>query len=692
MKMSPQRAAVISSIFLIAAVIQEGGAQWIQTNGPYGGIVNAIAVDTASDRIYAGTSESGIFLSTNSGASWKQVNTGLQSSTILSLAIDGNYVFAGTAGGIFRSTDRGTSWKIANSDIEGIVTSLVVNDRGIVLAGTSYDGIIRSTDHGVTWNHDISDLPLSGRIAALIANGDTILAGSVCVYQSCDNGKSWKTLGNGCAGVIYSLVRRDKTVYVGTGSGVYYMPENETTWGKINVGLTDSAVKSLAMNRNGELFAGTFQSGIFRISNLGKSWTSIADGLPGGSIFSLEVKGGIILAGTGSGVFRLPENGISWIAATGITGIPVSSVAIHGSMLLAGTSSGVVLSTDNGISWTAVDSGLGRVIIHSLFVYGNRIFAGAGGIYSFDPGTLTWKKTGTGALNPYVTSFAACGGTIFAGSVNEGVFLSSDSGSSWNKVTTGPSDSMISSLAVNEQTVYAGTLHGVFYSTDYGATWKKITTALTNTDIYALAVCNGSIFAGTDHGIYFSGDDAATWRHSNNGVSDTTFVLSFIVSGTNIFAGTANDVILSTDGGTKWEKVNSGIPNTAVLSFALDGGDIWAGTRTSGIWRRPIAEMLSTGIGQALRTVAQRRVGLTSVHSDASASLMTIDFYLPEQETVGFLLVTLTGNTAAAFGGGRFQAGINRIAGDIKNIAPGWYALHMRAGARNFVKYVPVVR
>jgi len=66
-------------------------AQWIQTNGPYGGDINCLAV--SGSNIYAGTYDSGVFLSTNNGTSW--TNTGLTKG-IYSLAVNGTFIFAGT--------------------------------------------------------------------------------------------------------------------------------------------------------------------------------------------------------------------------------------------------------------------------------------------------------------------------------------------------------------------------------------------------------------------------------------------------------------------------------------------------------------------------------------------------------------------------------------------------------------------
>ena len=76
-------------------------AQWVQTNGPFGGTINSLAV--SGTNIFAGTLD-GVFLSTDNGSNWIGVNNGLSSTVVLSLLVSGTNIFAGTLdGGVFTS-------------------------------------------------------------------------------------------------------------------------------------------------------------------------------------------------------------------------------------------------------------------------------------------------------------------------------------------------------------------------------------------------------------------------------------------------------------------------------------------------------------------------------------------------------------------------------------------------------------
>ncbi len=78
--------------------IDSAHAQWVQTNGPYGGTVQSFAV--SGTNLFAGTrggvGVGGVFLSTNNGNRWAAVNTGLpQYTDVTALAVSGANLFAG---------------------------------------------------------------------------------------------------------------------------------------------------------------------------------------------------------------------------------------------------------------------------------------------------------------------------------------------------------------------------------------------------------------------------------------------------------------------------------------------------------------------------------------------------------------------------------------------------------------------
>ncbi|MGA9119313.1 MAG: T9SS type A sorting domain-containing protein [Bacteroidota bacterium] len=94
--------------------------------------VNSLIVSSTAGAVgstfVAGT-DAGIFLSSDSAASWSAVDDGPTNAGIIALAAHGPQLFAATsAGSIFLSTDQGTHWKQVKEGIDA-VTALAVSDR-----------------------------------------------------------------------------------------------------------------------------------------------------------------------------------------------------------------------------------------------------------------------------------------------------------------------------------------------------------------------------------------------------------------------------------------------------------------------------------------------------------------------------------------------------------------------------------
>jgi hypothetical protein len=90
----------LSFALLLTSIPPATPAQWVQTSGSGGGTVYAFAV--SGTNVFAGT-WGGVFLSTDTGASWAAVNTGLTNLHVSALAVSGTNLFAGGSG-VFLST------------------------------------------------------------------------------------------------------------------------------------------------------------------------------------------------------------------------------------------------------------------------------------------------------------------------------------------------------------------------------------------------------------------------------------------------------------------------------------------------------------------------------------------------------------------------------------------------------------
>ena len=286
-------------------------AQWIPTNGPYGGHVNAFAVSpngTGGTNLFAGT-WGGVFLSTNTGASWIEVNTGMTATSIYAFTVSpngtgGTNLFAGTwAEGDFLSTDNGTNWIAVNNGLANTFVNSLTFSGTNLFAGTAGGGIFLSTNNGTRWTAVNMGLTNSGEIAFAVF-GTNLFAGTYGdgVFLSTNNGTSWTAASTGLtATYVRALtVSPDGTggtnLFAGTSGGVFLSTNNGTSWAAASTGLTNLDVRAFAIS-GVNLFAGT-SSTVFLSTDNGTSWTEVNTGLPNTDVYALIVNGTDLFIGT----------------------------------------------------------------------------------------------------------------------------------------------------------------------------------------------------------------------------------------------------------------------------------------------------------------------------------------------------------------------------------------------------------
>lgn len=183
-----------------------------------------------------------------------------------------------------------------------------------------------------------------------------------------------------------------------------------------------------------------------------------------------------------------------------------------------------------------------------------------------------------------VLSLAVSGNNLYAGTLNAGVFLTSDEGENWIEANSGLTDNQIWSLAVSASSIYAGTENGVFITTDNGSNWSEASSGLTDGTVYSFVVSGSDLFAGTDDGVFLSTNNGTNWTDVSAGLPDG-WIRALTVSGTNLFASAGFGVYLSTDNGSNWNEVSSGLPdNRIIYSLAVIGTSLFAGTSGAGVY------------------------------------------------------------------------------------------------------------
>ena len=217
--------------------------------------------------------------------------------------------------------------------------------------------------------------------------------------------------------------------------------------------------------------------------------------------------------------------------------------------------------------------------VHSLAVSGTNLFVGteAEGVFLSTNNGTSWTAVNNGLAytNTIVFGLAASGTNIFAGVFLRGVYLSTDNGTSWTQVNSGLTNTQVYNFVVSGTNIFAGTLGGgVFLSSNNGASWTTVNTGLTSTSIYSLAVSGTNIFAGTyPGGVFLSSNNGTSWTSANSGLTGL-YAHALVVLGTNLHAGTAGGVYFSTNNGATWTAMST----SYVYDFAFSGTNLFVGT------------------------------------------------------------------------------------------------------------------
>ncbi len=282
--------------------------------------------------------------------------------------------------------------------------------------------------------------------------------------------------------------------------------------------------------------------------------------LPGDVVYALAAspafdRDGVCFAARTSGLYRSEDGGMTWQPA-------YASLKLDGDL----TTPAVALSPD--------------------FASDRTVFAGVAGaiLHSPDAGQ-TWYASLLPAPPPVVSCLVTSpdyvrDGVIFAGTMEDGVFRSSDRGSLWVRWNFGLLDLHVLALALSpdfaqDETLFAGTESGIFRSTNGGRAWREVPFPTELAPVLSLAISpafkqDGLIVAGTDeHGAHISRDRGKTWSRLGEGVLEGSVNAVLLAADfpqrPAMLAVTSEGVFASADAGTSWRALALDVPESAAV-------------------------------------------------------------------------------------------------------------------------------
>lgn len=641
--------------------------QWQQmSSGINGGTIISFAA--SGSNLYTGTyGEDGVYYSTNSGAAWTKSDfpNGV-GPYVYSLAVLGNYVIAGTNNGICVSTNSGINFT-GRSLYLTYIYGLAVSGSNIFAAAKD-SGVYISSNNGANWSRTALN---NVSVIAVTVSGSTIYAGSqLGVYYSTNNGTNW-TLTS-LTSSIYSLAASGNNVYAGTANGLYFSTNGGTSW--TLSGINSGYVRSIKFMGT-TILAQRDNLGVWASSNSGINWSGI--GLSNLIVQTIEVLGTTIFAGTFyKGVYSSTNNGANWIQ-TELHDVAGSSFLKVGSTLYCGTYPANVYSTTNsGLNWTpspsTVISGMGAgqpYNIFSLAYDGSSLYAACdGGMFKSTDNSQTWTELTGFTASGQARSVIVHGNNIFASvystGADKGIYKSSNGGLNWTQVF---SFAAVFSLTSTGNKIFAGSaFNGVYVSSDSGATWNQ-SLVLNDYFIYAIASSGNNVFAGLGNNggiVYRSTDGGANWNQVVLHTGDLK-ISSLCIIGNIVFAGTNSSwnntfkgVYVSTNLGANWALINTGIPTTDqdVYSVYVADNYIYAGMRRSGVFRRPLSEIITGSEGTALFIPPSYK--LHQNFPNPFNPVTKIKYEIPEEGFIKLTVYNSIGMEVETLFSGRLSAGV----------------------------------
>lgn len=431
-------------------------------------------------------------------------------------------VFAGSAyGGLFKSSNAGSSgpeWRRVNSGLEPewvAVRSIIMSPRYPV-DRTVYVG----TDGGI----------FKG-------------------VEAADGNMRWSTISGGLlrrdvrALAISPNFLQDNIVFAASWGNDLYRLRNggdQSIWvpqRRIINGLWTWAVD---LTQDGVLFAGTWGTGPHWPSIVGRNVLSgiqgwefpTLPGSPGGEATAFAISptycaGYEVFAGSWDrGLFKSTDAGASWSSVPLPATVPIRSISLSPNyaadrtLFVATWGAGIFRSLDGGATWGQINAGLTDGLVRTValppsYAQDGIAFAGtdSGGIFRWDPAQGRWVTANAGIENNRIMALAASpqylsDGTLMAATWGAEVSFSFDRGATWIRSNGGLGSPYVRTVAFSpafssNRTVYAGTTDGAFRSNNAGQSWRRLGTSgddLTGVDVTGFAITAGSpytVFAST---------------------------------------------------------------------------------------------------------------------------------------------------------------------------------------------------
>ena len=559
--------------------------------GPDGGYVYDVLQSPGSASTLYISTRSGIFKSTDSGASWGPMMHGIVGSVSYGypIAIDvdaPNTLYAvDSTGHLYRTTDGAVTWiqtgfvlpPVAGSsaitkiiDAPGSTTRLYL---------TTVSGVLVSNDSGATFTAingtGTNTLPNGVPFQWLSidpASSNNLIAGTQsyyvgpgadvpCIYRSTDGGTNWTpalTVPQGgetyYPGITDITFGHGSEVYAAVDQTLYSSPDGGATWSAVSVATANINYYITTLVADASVTGGLYAGGYFGLAHStdgGQNFTAVANAANGLTPNGIDV----------ATAQRFAYSGATW--------------------WLASQEAGLFISSDSGAHWSGSNGGIDATNIRALGMVpitaaAPRILAGYGDAFRPSPGIYAGTDAGDGNITWGNSNSGLRAYQIRAITVDP------------TSATGTPASTVVYAGGRSEQVVAIAPRNGGIYkSSDGGSTWSTIDHGLPNSP----PTSSPAPFVGTVRSIVLDPNSCTGYPSCSSplntvyATSNGCWVYTSIVSGTGTLLGYCGSplntqytgeyrfrIFKSMDGGSNWTTSDSGIPasfpGTAANNYA----------------------------------------------------------------------------------------------------------------------------
>ncbi len=217
-------------------------------------------------KVLAGTPDSELYISSDSGANWAVRSRALTDTR--ALIASGTNIFAATSDGVFRSTDEGGIWTRTSAGLPtGGVSALFAVSDGRIYADT-FSGVYVSSNQGGSWTA-LNDGLTERDVLSFFRLGGLLFAGTTNGIFKFSEVAGWMPSSNGLPAAPNRRVRAMRglgatIIFAGLPNGVYYSLDEGQTWTPYSDGLTHGDVQTFA--NTSELMVGTNGNSAFTVN------------------------------------------------------------------------------------------------------------------------------------------------------------------------------------------------------------------------------------------------------------------------------------------------------------------------------------------------------------------------------------------------------------------------------------------